>query len=1097
MLQTGDILGGTYQLEKVIGKGGMGQVWLARHLLLEEPRAIKIMLDAFEDDADKRKRFIEGEARNALKLGTHPNIVRVYDLGLYQGAPYIVMEYIQTSPDAADFKGLLRSKGRVSLAQAGRYLGQIASALDTAHQQGLIHRDVKPGNVLVGENDQLKLTDFGLIKDLRQAVDMTATGLVMGTPLYMAPEQARGEAAPSSDIYSLAIILFEMLTGKLPFIGDITSLLVQHASSPPPILHILDPSFPPSVSQVLQRALAKNPTARYANGAELTAAYLLAIKGQTVEQPRPSGFATAKPDEATVAVASATPSSQPAPTYLTPSSNPISSNSRPPTNLPTISTLMIGRSQEVTGIVQMLGRPETRLVTLTGPGGVGKTRLSLQVATHVLSEFPAGVFFLPLAQVREAEQFVTNLAEVLAVRDNPGQSLLDIVKDYLQNRRVLLVLDNFEQLIKAAPTVADLLNSVPTLRVLASSRIALRIYGEQEYNVQPLALPNPLKLPSPEALAQNPAVALFVNRARLVKADFNLTPQNAATIAEICVRLDGLPLAIELAVPRLKLLSPQTLLERLSNRLNLLTGGSRDLTDRQRTLRGAIEWSYDLLDEPEKALFARLSVFSGGCSLEAAEAVANADGGLELDVMDGLASLVEKSLLQPVEDADTRFSMLETLREYALEKLATNPTELASLREAHANFYREVAGEAEKELGGPKEGEWLGKLELEHENMKESLGWWLAQGEAENALRLANSLGRFWAMYGYLTQGRRWLEKALTLTGPVTLAVKARALNLNGLLARDQGDYTTARQFIEESLKLRRELGDKRDISAALNNLGMLANDSGDSGAALAYYEESLALKQALGDKRGLATTMLNLGLLQRNRRNYAEAHQQLEESLKLFRQLGDKRNIAAALNNLGEINLLEGVYAPAIKLLEESITLLQEVGDKRSQAIARGILGQIRLVVGEYEAARLAGETSLELYQELEFRQGQADAMALLGLVALEQADFEQASSLLRESLQIWQEVEDKANILLCLFGVARLWLVQHKLEEAAKLCGTITTLSQIPAMTPLDPLNRASFEGLSLKIRSSLGEEAFQAAFAQGQSLDSGAAISLALLL
>ena len=472
-------------------------------------------------------------------------------------------------------------------------------------------------------------------------------------------------------------------------------------------------------------------------------------------------------------------------------------------NLPLQPTPLIGREKEVSEVCDLLRHDETRLLTLTGPGGTGKTRLALQAAADLLDDFPDGTFFAPLATLTEAELFLPAVAETLGVREIGEQPLAETLKDYLRERRMLLLLDNFEQVLGAAPTVTELLAGAPGLKVLATSRAPLGLYGEHEFPVPPLTLPDLERPPPLERLTQYEAVGLFLERARALKPDFTITNESAPAVAEICVRLDGLPLAIELAAARIKMLPPRAMLQRLTSRLKLLTGGARDLPERQRTLRATIEWSFALLDQGEQLLFARLAVFSGGRTLEAIEAICDSEGDLGVEAFDGISSLLDKSLLRQEEgpDGEPRFVMLETVHEFTREKLQGSG-EAEEIRRAHAEYFLILAEEADPELRGPHQLEWLERLEAEHENMRAALSWASERKEVEVALRLGGALGWFWSMRGYQSEGRRWLEEALAMDGRVSSEVRAMALAGAGWLAENQGDLDRAKEASEEGLEL-------------------------------------------------------------------------------------------------------------------------------------------------------------------------------------------------------------------------------------------------------------------------------------------------------
>src|SRR6266567_2165773 len=502
-------------------------------------------------------------------------------------------------------------------------------------------------------------------------------------------------------------------------------------------------------------------------------------------------------------------------------------------NLPTQLTPLIGREQEIQAVCSLLRHPEVRLVTLTGPGGVGKTRLSLQVATELLDGFADGICFVPLAPLRDPDLVVPIIAQVLGLKEANEQPLRDLLQASLQDKRLLLLLDNFEQILAAAPKLSDLLADCPHLTILVTSRAVLHLRGEHEFPVPPLTLPDFTHLPESEALSQYAAVALFLECARAVKSDFELTPANSRAIAEICIRLDGLPLAIELAAARSKLLPPQALLARLRHRLQVLTSAAQDAPVRQQTLRHALAWSYDLLDAREQRLFRRLSVFVGGCALEAVEGLSTTLGERPSDVLDGVASLMDKSLLQHTgqDGEEPRLVMLETIREYGLEALVASG-EMERTRQAHASYYLALAEQAELELGGPQQAVWLDRLEREHDNLRAALSWMVEQGETqqsmEMALRLGGALRPFWWGRGHWSEGRTFLERALAAGGSfpdprIDPSVRAKALIAAANLAFVQSDYEQTEVLCEESLALYRELGDHYGIAFSLYRLGNVA----------------------------------------------------------------------------------------------------------------------------------------------------------------------------------------------------------------------------------------------------------------------------------
>ncbi len=654
-----------------------------------------------------------------------------------------------------------------------------------------------------------------------------------------------------------------------------------------------------------------------------------------------------------------------------------------PNNLPTQPNPLVGREKEAREAAGILRKPGTRMLTLTGPGGTGKTRLGLQMAADMVDEFDDGAMFVDLSALLESALVVPTIARVLGVQEQGATPLVDTLKEYLKEKQMLLVLDNFEQVLEAGKQIASLLQSASRLKVLATSRIPLRLQAEREYAVAPLSLPDTRQghLPSLEQLTQYGAVRLFIERAQAVKADFEVTNDNAPSVAEICVRLDGLPLAIELAAARVKMLPPQAMLSRLQNRLKMLTGGAKDLTARQQTLRGAIDWSYDLLGEGHKQLFQRMAVFQGGRTLEGLEAVCNSEelqvyGQLQVEVFDGVETLLSSSLIQQREDVDgeSRFWMLETIHEYAKEKLEESG-ELDALEREHALFFMRLAEQAEPHLTGKKQVEWMGRVEEEHDNLRAALRWAMKGGSdsanANNAknderveagLRIGGALYRFWLVRGYWGEGRDALEGLLTRARGVvgcSSGVMAKALNLAGTLFYMQGDYTTARSLYEESLALNREIGDNSGIALSLGGLGIVAQMQGDNATARPLLEEGLALRRELGDKGGIANSLGGLGIVAQMQGDYFTARSLYEESLALNREIGDKNGIAGCLGNIGNLEYSMGEYGSALSHYKESLLAFLEMGDKHNIAWCLGGVGGARAQIGQ---RRQTGEVEKEV---------------------------------------------------------------------------------------------------------------------------------------
>ncbi|HVG98400.1 MAG TPA: tetratricopeptide repeat protein, partial [Chloroflexota bacterium] len=698
---------------------------------------------------------------------------------------------------------------------------------------------------------------------------------------------------------------------------------------------------------------------------------------------------------------------------------PLRTLQRRPNNLPALTTPFIGRDGEIDTIRhQLLRRPDVRLITLLGPGGTGKTRLAIQAALDSLDDFPDGVFFVALARFHDPALVAPSIAQVLNVREAADRPLLDWVTGALQDKQILLILDNFEHVAGAAPFVGDLLTACPSLKILVTSRAVLGLYGEREFQVPPLSLPDPDRLPSKEQLAQFEAVRLFVERAQDITPEFRITDENARAVATICARLDGLPLAIELAAARTRLLSPQAMLSRLERRLPLLTGGARDLPARQQTLRNAIAWSYDLLEAPEQSLFRQLSVFAGSCTLSAAEAVCDPTGDAATGVLDGLESLAGKSLLRRLDpgnagqdglggvpgpaapgatgDAagaagpggraaagappgrrpaagtgtrETRFLMLQTIREYALEKLGAGG-ETARVQRRHAVHYAALAETAAPELRAASQAAWLERLSQERYNFRAALRWAIEHDEAALGLRLGGALWYFWHVHGYLSEGREWLATVLALRGAAGGAgapgpptpERARVLIGLGVLTADQGDFRAARALCEEGLAGARASGDEREEGSALAWLAHVVQD--EPALARRLNEDALAIARRLDDRLLAARALNNLGELVRRDGDDAAAARYYEESLVLAREQGHQWRVAALTHNLGQIDLRAGDAPAAAQRFAESLGIFRSLGDQRVIAHCLAGLAAVAAVAGQpHRAARLwgAAETMLE----------------------------------------------------------------------------------------------------------------------------------------
>jgi predicted ATPase len=1014
-----------------IGAGGMGDVYRARDTKLGREVAIKVLPETRAGDRGALRRF-EQEARSASALN-HPNIITIYEIGSHPAGQetiwYIAMELVE----GQSLRQIL-SDGPVPTQKLLDIAVQTASALAAAHAKGIVHRDLKPENILVNREDRVKVLDFGLATPaVSEAPEneatlscapelMTRPGTILGTVGYMSPQQAAGERVDfRSDQFSFGVILYEMATGKRAFQrrSAVETLAAILRDEPEPIGH-LNPQIPPPLQWTVKRCLAKQPEDRYASTEDLA-------RDLTIVRDHMG--------EAVVEAAAA-----PSPRHLPPQRN-----------------TLVGREGELEAAKNLLMQDDIRLITLTGPGGTGKTRLAVQLAEEVAEQFAGGVWFAGLASILDAGLVVSAVAQALEVRASGNRPLVEDIKEHLRRSPgVLLLLDNFEHVLAAAPVVTELMGASRELKIVVTSRAALHLYGEQELQVPPLALPDP-RSPCPlEVLAEYPAVALFVQRARAVKPDFALGEENAAAVVQICARLDGLPLAIELAAARVKVLTPVAILGRLESRLRLLTGGARDLPERQQTLRRAMDWSHELLAGEEQKLFRRLAVFAGGFTLEAAEAAANAGEDLDLDVFDGVASLVDKSLLQQTGESagEARFGMLETIREYGMERLAASGEEAAT-RRAHAAYFLIMAedGAPHMTVGGAEQAQWLERFFSEHDNIRAALGWLTRTGDAGWGLRLALALSQFWLQHAHPTEGREWIAALLKLPGGSVL-MRLRVLVVAIALCNRQGDFASGLELNREGLAFAREQGDRVHIAGFLN---------------------------------GRAVTELLV-------RNYGAAKESCAEAFRAWEDLGEPASATRILSNLAGISKAEGDYARARSLHEQAFSRFQALGDRSGMAWSLNHQGDVARAQGDLLAARRIYELGLEIFRELDDGPGVAGSLLDLGRLASEEGAYARAHALFAESLRISRQLGRKWDLAGVLEEMARSAARQGEWARALRLAGAATALRERIG-APLAPVEKVKLDADLDPARRGLAGAAATTAWMQGwaTSLDEAIAYGL----
>lgn len=756
--------------------------------------------------------------------------------------------------------------------------------------------------------------------------------------------------------------------------------------------------------------------------------------------------------------------------------------------LPSYLTPLIGREHEVADACALLERPDVRLLTLTGTAGVGKTRLAVEVATQLSDAFPDGVCFVQCAPISDPTLVVPAIADALGITEMGSLPVLDRMKMALQERHLLLLLDNFEHLVQAAPQLIDLLAACPRLTVLVTSRAVLHVRGEQQYELPPLALPVGSAPAAPEALAHYGAVALFLERARAVQPALTLTEDNASAILGICQSLDGLPLALELAAARLKLLSPAALFCRLTHRLTVLTQGPQDAPLRQQTLRATLAWSYELLTAGEQRLFRRLSVFVGGCTLEAVESLDRTLGNGAVPVLTGVAALVDQSLVQASrgEGAEARVLMLETIREYGLECLHSCG-EVEDARRTHAAYYLALAEEAEAQVAGPEQVEWVQRVAREQANLRAAMQWALAPEEdgpaVEIALRLAGALRVFWRALGHVQEGRAYLERVLVASQGLPTAERAKALRAGAALAWMQGDYVRTVALSQEALAWCRAHEDREGSVDALVFLGLATWEQGHTVAAHRWAEEALSLARATGQPGGIAESLLVLAWIARSQGQYAQARSRLEESLSLTRQQGDQRAIALILAYLAQVCLLAGVDLAVVEgQLQDCMDLAVGYDEARARALCA--LGQIALARGEPDLARAQLEESLTLFRAPGQQRGIAEVLCALGWVLLVQEEYTAARERYAESLVLAQTLGAHEILAANLEGMAALSAAEGESLWAAQLWGTAEALREVQRL-PRPMVCKAGYEQAVAIARQRVEASAFARAWMMGRTL------------
>jgi predicted ATPase/serine/threonine protein kinase len=994
-LAPGAVVDGKYRVEALLGRGGMGEVYRATQLSLQRTIALKIVRGDLAKSGPMLLRF-EREALAVARL-RHPNIVAVHEYGVEPGVgAFLVMEYLE----GRSLRDELAARGRLPVGEALAVMRQLCSAVHAAHEAGVVHRDLKPDNVFLesgfGSSNALgaltaKVLDFGVAKLAGatgpQTGSLALEGAEMGTPPYMAPEQcAGGPADARSDVYALGCVLYELLTGQPPFRGGSRARIAErHVSEPPRAPSKVAEGVPLALDGTILRALAKRPEDRFQSALDLARALDRTV-GHTL--PHRAGS-------------------------------------------------FVGRDRDVARVAELLSA--RRLVSLTGVGGIGKTRLAIEIARAVSHEFRDGVCMVELGSLADQSLIPQAVAAALQVREEAGRPLVETLRDALGRRELLLLLDTCEHLVEGCATfVASLLQACPDLRVLATSREALWVEGETRWVVAPLA--------------EHEAIRLFADRARAITPDFapdapGTAVAAVAAVAEVCRRLEGIPLAIELAAARTRVMTVEEILERLGDRFALLRGGDRAVPARQRTLEAAVAWSYDLLSEPERALLRRLSVFAGGWTLEAAEAVAGIQTPATLDV---LTHVVDKSLVVVDHvDGSTRYRMLETIREYALGRLRDAGGEEAEAVSSHAAWLLALAERVERHLGGPDERTWIATLDPEHDNFRAAFD---RSRDADFRLRLCAALAPFWNRRSYVAEARRRLDDALAHAARTPTPERAKALRW----------------------------------------AGCFASFNSDNDAAMAAFEECAAMFRALGDKAGLSLGLYALGCTLMYAEQYERAAEVTDESRRVAEEIGDRRRVAWAWSTLGCIAAYRGELHRAIPLLEKSLEIFRSVGCGIDVAATLNNLGGMARWQGDFERA----ERWLTESAEIARAEGQPMAVATpmwqLGAIADARGRPEEALPLFEEAIDVFQKHGYMIGIALVLEHAGFLFARLGKADRALRLAGAALRIREAIKI-PYAPMERSELERKLGPAREALGREA-DLAFAEGRALEVGEAVRLA---
>ena len=1083
----GTVLNNRYRLDRELGQGGMGTVYEAYDLLLDRVVAAKLLVSKSLGTEGKNR--LLSEARAVAQLN-HPNIVSVFDAGEAYDLPYVVMEYIHGES--------LHAQPPKSTEEIIKVALQICDALEEAHNHGIVHRDLKPENVIMTENGLAKLTDFGLARSL--ASRMSQEESLTGTVFYISPEQALGKPLDGrTDLYALGVMLYEFTAGRLPFqADDPLAVITQHIHEEPVHPSQYAPDISTYFEEIILKLLAKNPDDRFGSAAETRSAL------ENLHENR-SDWTTRKQHH----------------------------------NIPLDLTSFIGREKEIADVRRIIS--ENRMLTLTGVGGTGKTRLALTAAREIVDSFADGVWLVELSTIFDTGQVLRAIATALDVREKTNKPLLETLIETIHDRFILLILDNCEHLLNACASFAGrLLTACPNLKLLATSREALGLPGEMTYHVPSLRLPDLESHSDDNELWAVESMRLFHDRAVSVKPDFNPDAAQTQAVAKICSRLDGIPLAIELAAARVRALPVEEIAKRLSDRFRLLTGGNRSAIPRQQTLQALVDWSYELLTEDEKILLRRLSVFIGGCTLDAAEYVCS-DGGIKkVEILDLIARLVDKSLLNYSEENGTaRYDMLETIRQYAREKLI-QAGEIEFSRRKHLAYYADFTAEVAPQLWQANQKAWMDQLEEEHDNLRAGLEWSLCEDCGEDLLmmgmRIAAAVSYFWLVRGHWSEAWDWMKELLEAPGSAEMKneVKTQLLYSAGFLVKDLGDVNIAKDLFSQALKESRTMQDQRSQAFALLGMGEIALNVHSIPEAETHIDQALTIFRTLNDETGILLALADKGGTAADRQEYNKAKEYYRENIKICREIGHELGVAGSLVALGSIETYFGDREQGRVYLQEGLAIFRKSGDKSGIANVLSAMGLSELYSEDMDHSKEHYEEALKITRELrsgpgigtalialgEIARAQSDYTAArnyyeeamhinehlgqmgivtivahnLGYVARQQGEFEKALEFFRRSLSLSIKRDQRRFIYFCLNGIASVLVDMGQAETAARFFGFAENMG-LNGHFDLDPVDRWEVNQSLKKLDQALNKKEKAHFCAEGKAMQLEEILNIAM--